>query len=107
MSETTNKEMLIDAIDYQNKSIVSKQIIKKKNGNVTLFAFDKGESLTEHTSPFEALVFVVDGEMEIKIGGAPYHVKAGEIILLPQNIPHGLIAIEKSKMLLTMIKGSE
>ncbi|MCB0744991.1 MAG: cupin domain-containing protein [Ignavibacteriae bacterium] len=97
-------ESLVNQIDYQNSSIVSKQIIKKKNGNVTLFAFDKGESLTEHTSPYEALVFVVDGEMEIKIGGAPYHVKAGEIILLPQSIPHGLIALEKSKMLLTMIK---
>ncbi len=106
MSETKS-EPLINQIDYQTGSIVSKQIIKKKTGNVTLFAFDKDESLTEHTSPFEALVFVVDGEMEIKIGGTPHIVKAGEIILLPQNIPHGLIAIEKSKMLLTMIKGTE
>ena len=104
MSETINKEILIDAVNYQNSSIVSKQIIKKPNGNITLFAFDKDESLTEHTSPYEAVVYMVDGEMEIKIGGNPYNVKAGEILLLPPNIPHGLKATVKSKMLLTMIK---
>ena len=104
MSETTNKEMLIDAINYQNQSIVSKQILKKPNGNITLFAFDKDESLTEHTSPYEAVVYMVDGEMEIKIGGNPYNVKVGEILVMPPNIPHGLKATIKSKMLLTMIK---
>jgi quercetin dioxygenase-like cupin family protein len=104
MSETINKEILVDAVNYQNSSIVSKQIIKKPNGNITLFAFDKDESLTEHTSPYEAVVYMVDGEMEIKIGGNPYNVKAGEILLLPPNIPHGLKATVKSKMLLTMIK---
>ena len=104
MSELINKELLVDAINYQNGSIVSKQIIKKPNGNITLFAFDKDESLTEHTSPYEAVVYMVDGEMEIKIGGNPYNVKAGEILLLPPNIPHGLKATVKSKMLLTMIK---
>jgi len=104
MSETTNKETLIDAVGYQTGSIVSKQIIKKPNGNITLFAFDKDESLTEHTSPFEAVVYMIDGEMEIKIGGTPYNVKAGEILVLPPDIPHGLKAALKSKMLLTMIK---
>ena len=104
MSETTNKEMLIGAINYQNGSIVSKQILKKPNGNITLFAFDKDESLTEHTSPYEAVVYMVDGEMEIKIGGNPYNVKVGEILVMPPNIPHGLKATIKSKMLLTMIK---
>ena len=104
MSETINKEILIDAIAYQNGSIVSKQILKKPNGNITLFAFDKDESLTEHTSPFEAVVYMVDGEMEIKIGGNPYSVKAGEMLVMPANIPHGLKATLKSKMLLTMIK---
>lgn len=102
--ESVKSIKLIDDIDYQPNSIVSKQIIKKPNGNVTLFAFDKGESLSEHKSPFDALVFMVDGKMEIKIGGKPFDVKAGEYILLPANIPHGLIAVEKSKMLLTMIK---
>lgn len=104
MAGTTNKEILIDAIVYQNSSIVSKQILKKPNGNITLFAFDKDESLTEHTSPYEAVVYMVDGEMEIKIGGNPYNVKAGEIIIMPPNVPHGLKATAKSKMLLTMIK---
>ena len=104
MSEKTNKELLIDTVGYQNGSIVSKQIIKTPNGNITLFAFDKDESLTEHTSPFEAVVYIVDGKMEIKIGGTPYNVKAGEILVMPPNIPHGLKATLKSKILLTMIK---
>ena len=104
MSKSVIKEVLIDSINYQNNSIVSKQILKKPNGNITLFAFDKDESLTEHTSPFEAVVYMVDGEMEIKIGGNPYNVKAGEILVMPADIPHGLKAIVKSKMLLTMIK---
>ncbi|MFO7447827.1 MAG: cupin domain-containing protein [Ignavibacteriaceae bacterium] len=98
------KMILKDAIDYQEGSVVSKQIIKKPNGNITLFAFDKEESLTEHTSPYEAVVYMVDGEMEIKIGGNPYKVKAGEIIVLPPNVPHALVALQHSKMLLTMIK---
>lgn len=98
------KEKLVGSIDYQTKSIVSKQIIKKPNGNVTLFAFDKDESLTEHTSPYEALVQIVEGRMTITIGGQPLNVEEGEIILLPPNIPHGLVALEKTKMLLTMIK---
>jgi quercetin dioxygenase-like cupin family protein len=89
MSETINKESLIEAINYQNGSIESKQIIKKPNGNITLFAFDKDESLTEHTSPFEAVVYMVDGEMEIKIGGTTYSVKAGEILVMPPDVPHG------------------
>lgn len=104
MSELINKEPLVESINYQNGSIVSKQIIKKPNGNITLFAFDKDESLTEHTSPYEAVVYMVDGEMEIKIGGNPYNVKAGEILVMPAGIPHGLKATIKSKMLLTMIK---
>ena len=104
MSEIISNEKLIDSISYQNGSIVSRQIIKKPNGNITLFAFDKDESLTEHTSPFEAVVYIVDGEMEIRIGGKPYQVKAGEILILPPDVAHGLKATVKSKMLLTMIK---
>lgn len=95
---------LKEEIQYQDGSIVSKQILKKPNGNITLFAFDKDESLTEHSSPFEAVVYLVEGEMEIKIGGNPYKVKEGELIIMPPNIPHGLTAVKKSKMLLTMIK---
>ncbi|MCZ7603203.1 MAG: cupin domain-containing protein [Melioribacteraceae bacterium] len=93
-----------EMIEYQSGGIVSKQIIKKPNGNLTLFGFDKGESLTEHTSPFEAVVNIIEGEMEITIGGKPYNVKAGEMIIMPPNIPHGLVAKEKTKMFLTMIK---
>ena len=104
MSEIISNEKLIDSINYQNGSIVSRQIIKKPNGNITLFAFDKDESLTEHTSPFEAVVYMVDGEMQIGIGGNPHQVKAGEILILPPDVAHGLKATVKSKMLLTMIK---
>ena len=111
MTQSTNESLnsyaskeLINEINYQNGSVVSKQIIKKPNGNITLFAFDKDESLTEHSSPYEAVVYMVDGEMEIRIGGNPYDVKAGEIIVLPSNVPHGLKATQKSKMILTMIK---
>jgi len=104
MQENIKKEKLIESMNYQNGSIISKQILKKHNGNITLFAFDKDESLTEHTSPYEAVVYMVDGEMEIKIGGKPHNVKAGELIVMPPNIPHGLKALQQSKMLLTMIK---
>ncbi|WP_290661280.1 MULTISPECIES: cupin domain-containing protein [Ignavibacterium] len=98
------KEKLSEAIQIQDKSIVSRQIIRKPNGNITLFAFDKDESLTEHTSPFEALVQIVKGRMTITIGGNPFQVEEGEIILLPPDIPHGLVALESTIMLLTMIK---
>ncbi|MHC1736449.1 MAG: cupin domain-containing protein [Ignavibacteriaceae bacterium] len=104
MSEKVFLEPLLSAIAYQDNSVVSKQIVKKSNGNITLFAFDKDESLTEHTSPFEAVVYIVDGQMEIKIGSDSYIVKAGEILVMPADIPHGLKALDKSKMLLTMIK---
>ncbi len=104
MSETISNGKLIDSINYQNGSIVSRQILKKTNGNITLFAFDKDESLTEHTSPFEAVVYMVDGEMEIRIDGNPHQIRAGEILIMPPDVPHGLKATVKSKMLLTMIK---
>lgn len=92
------------AIQYQTGSIVSKQIIKKPNGNITLFAFDKDESLAEHTSPFDALVQIIDGVMQITVGGEEHTVKAGEYLLLPAAVPHGLKAPGQAKMLLTMIK---
>ena len=104
MSDKIIQEKLINSVSYQNGSIVSKQIIKKANGNITLFAFDQDETLTEHTSPFEAIVYLAEGEMEFKIGGKPYIVKVGEFIIMPPNIPHGLKAIRRTKILLTMIK---
>lgn len=92
-------------IDYAEGGVVSKQIIKNPAGNVTLFSFDKGQGLSEHSTPFDALVQVLDGEAEIRIGGALHNVKAGEIIVMPANIPHALYAAERFKMLLTMIRG--
>jgi len=91
-------------IDYQKDSVVSKTIIGKKTGTVTLFAFDKGQGLSEHTTPFEAVVYLVDGEAEITVAGKPHRVKKGEMIILPANIPHALQALSPFKMLLTMIK---
>lgn len=93
-----------EAIDYADGSVVSKMIVKKATGNITLFAFDKGEGLAEHSSPHEALVQVLDGTAEITIGGTPHHVTKGEGIILPANIPHSLKANERFKMMLTMIK---
>ncbi|MCC6548779.1 MAG: cupin domain-containing protein [Ignavibacteriaceae bacterium] len=104
MPDNVIHEAVINAVQYQTGSIVSRQLIKKPNGNITLFAFAKGESLTEHTSPFEAVVQMIDGSMEITVGGTLYTVKAGEILIMPANIPHGLRADENAKMLLTMIK---
>jgi quercetin dioxygenase-like cupin family protein len=95
---------LENLIAYQNDSVVSKTIIKKPTGTVTLFAFDKGQGLSEHTAPFEAVVYLVDGEAEITVAGKIHTVKKGEMIILPANIPHALNALVPFKMLLTMIK---
>jgi len=97
-------ENLQDLVGYQEGSIVSKEIIKKDKGTVTLFAFDKGQGLNEHTAPFDALVYVFDGKAEIFISGAPHRVKAGEMIIMPANKPHALKAIERFKMMLVMVR---
>lgn len=93
-----------ESVDYADGAVVSKTIVKKPAGNITLFAFDKGEGLAEHSSPHEALVQLLDGTAEIIIGGISHNLKAGENIILPANIPHALKAIERFKMMLTMIK---
>ncbi|HSP64408.1 MAG TPA: cupin domain-containing protein [Pyrinomonadaceae bacterium] len=93
-----------ELLQYQDGSIVSRVLLKNKGGTVTLFAFEQGEGLSEHTAPFEALVFVVDGEAEVEIAGKAYRVKSGETITLPANIPHALRATTRFKMLLTMIR---
>ncbi len=93
--------------DYQNGSIVSRILINKKAGTVTLFAFDEGQSLSEHTAPFDALVNILDGEAEIIISGISNFVKKGELIILPANKPHAVMAVKKFKMLLVMIKSPE
>jgi quercetin dioxygenase-like cupin family protein len=91
-------------VDYQPGAVVSKTLIDKPAGTVTLFAFDKGQGLSEHTAPFDALVDVLDGEVEIKISGKAVLAKAGEIIIMPANQPHALKAVERFKMMLVMIK---
>lgn len=95
---------LAESIDYASSSIVSKSVIKKAAGNISLFAFDKGEGLAEHSSSHEALVQILDGAAKIIIGGNPVTVCTGESVILPANIPHSLQAEQKFKMMLTMIK---
>jgi quercetin dioxygenase-like cupin family protein len=91
-------------IAYQPGGIVSKQLIKTPTGNVTLFAFDAGQGLTEHTSPFDALITMLEGSAEVSIGGTPHHIKMGDILQLPANVPHGVQADGQFKMTLTMLK---
>ncbi len=91
-------------INYSEGGIVSMRVMEKSAGNVSLFAFDKGQKLSEHTAPFDAMIQVTEGEAEITIGGNPNHLHAGETIIMPANIPHAVNAIEKFKMVLTMIK---
>jgi len=95
---------LADLVNYQKQSVVSKTLIEKKTGTVTLFAFDDGQGLSEHTAPFDAMVCVLDGEVEIKISGKSYSLKQGEMIIMPANEPHALKAVKKFKMMLTMIR---
>jgi len=91
-------------VQYQQGSIVSKTLINKPAGTITLFAFDEGQSLSEHTAPFDALVQVLDGNVELTIGGNPINATKGDIVLMPANIPHAVKAVRQFKMLLTMIK---
>ncbi|MBI3872480.1 MAG: cupin domain-containing protein [candidate division Zixibacteria bacterium] len=93
-----------DLVSYQEGSVVSRQITKQDKGNVTLFAFDECQGLTEHTSPFDALVHVLEGEAQITISGKPLRLRTGEMVLMPANQPHALTAVTKFKMLLTMIR---
>jgi len=90
--------------NYQDGSIVSREIVRKATGNVTAFAFDAGQGLSEHTAPFDALVQVLEGEVEITIAGQPHHLRAGQMILMPAGQPHALKALQRFKMLLTMIR---
>lgn len=97
-------QKLNDLVDYQGESVVSKEIIRKNTGTVSLFAFDEGQGLSEHTAPFDALVYVFDGEAEIVIDGKPHQVKSGEMIIMPAGKPHSLKAVKPFKMVLTMIR---
>lgn len=91
-------------VDYRTGSIVSRTIIDKPAGTLTLFAFDAGQGLSEHTTPFDALVHLLDGQAEVAISGAPFHLKKGDMLIMPANRPHALKADGRFKMLLVMIK---
>ena len=93
-----------DLVNYQDGSIVSREIVKKPVGSVTVFAFDEGQGLSEHTAPFDALVHVLEGEVEITIAGKLHRLQSGEMILMPAQQPHALRAMQRFKMILTMIR---
>ena len=95
---------LVDLVAYQGGSVVSRTIIDKKAGTVTLFSFDEGQGLSEHAAPFDALVYLLDGEAEISISSKPFHLRDGDMIIMPANQPHALKAVKRFKMLLTMIR---
>ena len=103
--EPGNKFRFTDSVDYSTDGIISKRILDRSVGNVTLFSFDKGQRLSEHSAPFDAMVQVVEGSAEIIINKNPYQLSAGDTIIMPANIPHAVNATEKFKMVLTMIKG--
>jgi quercetin dioxygenase-like cupin family protein len=93
-----------DSVEYASGGILSKTVLKKETGNISLFSFAKGEALSEHTAPFDAMIQVVDGKGEVIIGGKPFILETGQTIIMPANIPHAVKAVEKFKMVLTMIK---
>jgi quercetin dioxygenase-like cupin family protein len=97
-------QKLREMVHYQDGTIVSKTLINKDKGTLTIFAFDKDQSLSEHTAPFDAFLQVIDGTVEVIISGQKHHLTHGEIILLPANVPHAVRAIEQFKMMLIMIK---
>ncbi|MHA1338357.1 MAG: cupin domain-containing protein [Promethearchaeota archaeon] len=95
---------VVDLVNYQKGAVVSRAIIQKEVGSIALFAFDEGQGLSEHSAPYDALVHVLEGRVEIKISGESFRLKEGEMIIMPKNEPHALTAISKFKMMLTMIK---
>ena len=95
---------LVQLVSYQEGSVVSRQITKADAGNVTLFAFDLSQELSEHTAPFDALLHVLEGQAQVRISGQPYELAAGDAIILPANAPHAVLAKTRFKMLLTMIR---
>lgn len=106
MSTAPKSEILpmAELVTYQEGSVVSRQITKAEAGNVTLFAFDQDQELSEHTAPFDALVHLLEGEAEVRISGQPFHLKTGDAIIMPADEPHALHATQRFKMLLTMIR---
>jgi quercetin dioxygenase-like cupin family protein len=95
---------LVDLVAYQGDAVVSRTLVDKKTGTITLFSFDEGQGLSEHTAPFDALVYLLDGEAEISISGKAFRLREGEIIIMPANQPHALKGLKRFKMLLIMIR---
>ncbi len=95
---------MTDLVEYQDGSIVSRRILKRQSGTMTAFAFDRGQRLSEHSAPFDAVVHVLEGEAEVKLSGSPFHLRAGEMILIPANVAHSVTAVERLKMLLTLAR---
>ena len=95
---------LLGLVNYQDGSVVSRVVLKREKGNITIFAFGEGQGLSEHTSPFDALVQAIEGEAEITVAGKPIALKAGEVVLLPAEKPHAVKATSRFKMLLTMVR---
>lgn len=104
--EASQVYLLDSLVDYAESATVSRIITKNSAGSVTLFAFDQGQSLSEHSTPFDALVLVIDGEVKLTIGGEPVVARKGEVVLMPANVPHAVSAVERFKMLLTMLRGN-
>jgi quercetin dioxygenase-like cupin family protein len=103
--EKGEKFTVAESVAYSTQAVISRQVLKNEKGNITLFAFDKGEGLSEHTAPFDALVLLLDGKAGVTIGGKLNILQAGESIIMPANIPHALNAVERFKMMLVMIRG--
>jgi quercetin dioxygenase-like cupin family protein len=95
-----------ESIEYSEGGIVSKTVLKRQTGNISLFSFDRGEALSEHTAPFDALIQIVDGRADVIIGGKSFLLERGQCIIMPANITHAVKAVEKFRMVLTMIKGN-
>ena len=106
MSTASKSEILklVEMVSYQDAAVVSRQITKAEAGNVTLFAFDKDQGLSEHTAPFDALAHILEGEAQVTISGKTFDLKTGDAIIMPANEPHALKAAQKFKLLLTMIR---
>lgn len=104
MDDTGTVQQLTELVEYQEGSVVSRTVIGKKTGTVTLFAFAEGQGLSEHTAPFDAMVCILDGQAQISIAGNQLQVKQGEMVIMPAHIPHELNAEKKFKMMLIMIK---
>jgi quercetin dioxygenase-like cupin family protein len=104
MSIAVEQVNLVEAVGYQTGAVVSKTLVDKKVGTITLFAFDKGQGLSEHTAPYDAVVQIIDGEAQVTVAGSDYRVRTGELIVMPANHPHSLRAETPFKMMLVMIR---